>query len=433
MSTDRELELNPEAPAAEASSEAHWWGRSISRRDAHRVGLSVTALAALAGCDSSKVVDMDALAAQKKGGWDVGDKGLSFPMPNVAGKDSLGNTDWQKYTNPQPLLAATTPKDPQHKKWQMPTLVQALEQKSLAVKMKPVSSAASQEAYRRARALGSLVGAMENKQEAIVIADLDGANSPAAAAGMAAWVDPVFFYDNWPHPKGVVHSQTTLGSLIYYAAELEKKAAERDEKAPPAIMLDRKRLATYNSPNTQFDNRYLVTLPEVKDLTAAGIKYAIYVTDVPTTTETDDLNEQLVAYDKAGIEVVNLSLADFKKDAEHTADANDPTGGYYYGGHHRHHTHFFMWYPFFIWSSPRYGWTAPARSVAPTTARRSSYKPRTRPTMYSGRKTGGVSGVGRSKPVGFGKVSTRQSSSGSITGTRSGSTGRFRSSSSFGG
>ena len=94
------------------NDQEHWWDRSLSRRDAHRVGLSVAAIASLAGCDSSKVVDMDALAAQKKGGWDVGDAGKAFALPHATGQNSLGATDWQKYADPKALLAATTPQDP---------------------------------------------------------------------------------------------------------------------------------------------------------------------------------------------------------------------------------------------------------------------------------------------------------------------------------
>jgi len=131
-----------------------------------------------------------------------------------------------------------------------------------------------------------------------------------------------------------------------------------------------------------------------------------------------------------------VPLSSFGKDPSYVPPEGeeDPAHGYYYGHSHVHHTHFYTHYPMFLWvGGPRYGWTAPAASRPPATVRPPSYKPASRPTMFSSRTTGGARGVGRTKPTGFGKVSSRVGSGGKILGTRSGSTGRFRSSSSFGG
>ena len=62
-----------------------------------------------------------------------------------------------------------------------------------------------------------------------------------------------------------------------------------------------------------------------------------------------------------------------------------------------------------------------------TKVRPPSYAPKTRPTMFSGRTTGAARGVGRTKPTGFGKVSSRVDRTGRVLGTRSGSTGSYRS------
>jgi hypothetical protein len=55
-----------------------------------------------------------------------------------------------------------------------------------------------------------------------------------------------------------------------------------------------------------------------------------------------------------------------------------------------------------------------------------NYRPVTRPTVFSAARVGGnASGVGKVKPTGFGRTSVRMSSSGQVTGTRSGRSGSY--------
>jgi hypothetical protein len=421
-----------------------WWEHSLNRRDAQKLGLGVAAVVGLAGCgDDGKVVDLDALDAQKKGGWDVGDTNKKLVFAGGTTTDAKGGADWKGYTKASKLLEATRPANDAYAKWQMPTLFQSLEQVSLAAQMKPVSTAQTQETYNKGRALGSLVTSAEEPEKTLLIVDMPGTHAVAAAAGMSQWVEPVFKLDNWPHPKGVVKSHETLGAALYYAGELEENKGKRDKaKAPAAIVLDSNRLASYGNPDKEFDNRYFVDLPTADELKAAGVKRVVYVPMQEQAAESDDLNDAAVEYGEAGIDVQQVPMSSFGKDPnykppEKTEDGTpveDPTGGYYYGHAHQHHTHFYTHYPMFIWMPmPMYGWGRPMGGAGPTRARAPSYKPKARPTKFSSRRTGGAKGVGRSKPTGFGKVSSRVGKNGKIMGTRSGSTGRFRSSSSFGG
>jgi hypothetical protein len=225
-----------------------------------------------------------------------------------------------------------------------------------------------------------------------------------------------------------------MGSVLFYARDLEwKKAARGSAKGPVAFVLDDQRLAPTSGDPAQFDNRYTVTLPSAEDLLRLGMKRVLYVTDVEMADEQDDLNDFVVAYQEAGISVGMLAMSSFQKDRDYlpVEGVKDPTNGYYYGGSHESHTYFYHHYPFFIWfPMPLYGWTAPAAARPPASVRPPAYKPRPRPTMFASQKTGMTKGVGRTKPTGFGRTSTR---SGGWLG-RSGSLGRFRSSSSsFGG
>lgn len=417
-----------------STDNASWWSAQLNRRDVQKLGVGLAAIAAMAGCDDEgTVAELDAMDAQKKGGWDVGDTDLPLPTGNQTQTDSENSERWKEFKDPKRLLEVMRPKNPTYRQWEMPTLFQSMEQLSLAQQMRPVSHALDQEAYRQARALGSLVSSAENPEKTLLLVDIASSSCVAAAAGMSEWVEPICFFDNWPHPRGVVFSQQVLGAVLFYAAEFEKNKAKRSDKAPGAIILDANRLRPFQNPDTEFDNRYFAILPSAEDLKKAGIERVVYITEKEQQQESDDLNEYAVSYAEAGIDVSSMALSQIQKDPEYKPQegVQDPTEGYYYGGSHHSHTHFYTHYPMFIWRPmPMYGW---ARPVGPAPARRPAYRPTRRPTMFSNRTTGSARGVGRVKPTGFGRVSTRVNSSGKIMGTRSGSVGRFRSSSSFGG
>lgn len=408
-------------------ADAGWWERSLSRRDAHKLGIGVAALAALAGCSSEEVKELDALEAQKQGGWDVGDTNDQLVFIGATTQDSKRSDGWKAYLQPAKMLEAIRPKNSAYAAWQMPTLFQALEQPTLASQMRPVATEETIDVHGRARALGSLVTSVEDPKETLLVIDVPGPYASAAAAGLAAFAEPVFYYDNWPHPKGVVPSHITLGAALFYAQELEEKKKERDEsKAPAALILDSFRIQEDPNQDLFFDNRYFVTLPSADDLKKAGIKRVVYVPLNETANESDDLNDAMVEYEEAGLAITQVPLASFERDPDAEVAEDDPTGGYYYGGSQRHHTYFYTHYPLFIWFPiPSYGWSR--ATSAPPRTRPPSYKPRARPTMFSSRTTGAGRGVGRTKPTGFGRVSTRMDKSGRILGTRSGSTGRYRS------
>ncbi|MEL6180237.1 MAG: hypothetical protein AAFS10_14850, partial [Myxococcota bacterium] len=230
-----------------------------------------------------------------------------------------------------------------------------------------------------------------------------------------------------------VPSERTLAATLFYAEELKEKAEKRaklDSKAPTALVLDSKRLSPYTDSSSKFDNRYIASIPDAKALKTLGVTNVLYITAKKDTKEQDDLNTPMVALSNdSTIKVSNVALEAFQKDPN--APAGDTsTGGYYYGGSHRHHGHFYAWYPmFFFYSRPRYsGWaSSPTAPPASSAARAPSYRPTPRKTVFSGRTTGAKSGVGRTKPTGFGRVSVRQGSDGRVSRSASRSSARSRS------
>jgi hypothetical protein len=253
----------------------------------------------------------------------------------------------------------------------------------------------------------------------------------AAAAALAERLEPVFTFDNWPHPLGVVPSQQTLAAAAYYLPRFAHAPAARRAGAPPVFVLDDARLTPYRDEASQFDNRYMARLPTADGWKALGVRRLLYVRpeSTPFTQELDDLNDDFVALRDAGIDVKMMNLGDLQP----AVAPNTTVTRYYWGGGPG--THIYFW-PTYGWYQPyRYTWApAPrARAVAPTFAPPSTrYTPAPRSTIFSGRSVGGLAGIGRQRPSAFGRVSIRTDrATGRLTGVasgRSGSFGRSRSS-----
>ncbi|AKV03290.1 hypothetical protein AKJ09_09953 [Labilithrix luteola] len=281
--------------------------------------------------------------------------------------------------------------------------------KPLAEALKPIATPSMESAYARGKSLASLFAALAERggkttdANTAVIVDLPGPEAVAFAAGAAGVFDPVFLFENWPHPRGVVRTQEALAAAAYYQPLFQKERARLRMPAPAMFVLDRRRLANYTDEATQFDNRYVAKLPA-----AANIKSALHAVHllyvVPTradaTRELDDLNDDFLSYDRAGIEVRSLSLDTFSQSTQKPdggAPADQMIGesaNTYYGGSPESHYSFFVDYPW-------------AKSPRPATLRVSSnpgasYVPSPRASAYSTGVPGG--GVTRPRPPNFGTV-----------------------------
>jgi hypothetical protein len=442
----------PRADAASPGGElAPWFEGQISRRTATQrvgTGLAIASLLGMAGVsvyqlmDDDPEVSLDSLELQRKEGWDVGSAGkqLSFPMAGSSATDSLGRADWSSFLDPNQLIAAYQPPSPAWQPFFVPTLIQSLAQPSLRAQIKPLRTPEMGEAYERAGGLRELIGQAENAGETLIVADLAGPASAALGAALSDTAQLVPVFDNWPHPLGVVPSQETLGALLYYAREVEEKKARLPQSAPALMLLDNRRLAPYRDEETQFDNRYLAKIPPADQLKSRGVTNLIYlVRDESQKEELDDLNEEFVELQKQGIGVRLLRLSDFKPYEETVAAAGAAAGAapvqerhYYYGGSPLLHWWFFSHYLYRPYPNVvvvRGGRSVPVpgtltRPASAPPFRPPAYRPVTRPTVFSGARVGGASGVGRVRPSGFGRTSVRMSG-GRVNGTRTGRSGSY--------
>ncbi|MDX2129105.1 MAG: hypothetical protein SFU91_08720 [Chloroherpetonaceae bacterium] len=429
---------NPMQPIQKNSTfGAAWWEESISRRSALQRTLSIGAILALAGisqgCDEEG--EPDSLDLQRSEGWNFGatDKKLSFP--NQVNEDSSASTEWKKFVSPAALLKVYEPKNTKWLPYFVPTLVQSLSSDSLRNEMALNFTLAMNTAYSRGLGMREMIKRSESPEKNIYVVDLSGAETVAFAAALADVVDVVPTFDNFPHPLGVVPSHKVLSAMLYYAAEIEKKKSSRPENAPALFLLDSDRLLPYIDDGNVFDNRYTAKVPTSANLKSLGISGILYLSpDESRNEELDDLNDEFASYKDENLSVAMLHLSDFKplENEPATASLNGstsknqavaenlpaslPNGAgaaapvYYYGGGGSSFPWFFLWYsmmrpsPMFYpaWSPSYY---APMNS--PRTLTRPNYQPVRRPTVFSSRSVGGKSGIGKTKPSGFGRVSQR--------------------------
>jgi hypothetical protein len=424
---------------------ARWWNEALwaGGRGPHRRTLLKVALAsagvlgfatiiALNRDDDDPVFSMDALELQQREGWNVGQPDASLPFDGVVTKDiddGLPSPD-----NMKTLAAVLAPQRAALLPFYVQSLFRVLadaRSDALRNQMRFVFTPAMRLAYDRAQAIAALFSASGAPRDVALVLDVPGPEAVAAAAALSTVLEPVWLFDNWPHPLGVVRSQAVLGAALFYLPLLRRNAETRqlaatehqDRPALPMFVVDDGRLAPYRDEATQFDNRYLARLPSADALKTLGIRRVLYVRPGATNLqELDDLNDDFVRYRNAGVEVRAVALDDFQLETP-AVTSSHATPRYYWGG--SSHIHF--------WSS--YGWYGGPR-IAPYPGVRipsgPTYQPVERATIFSSRTTGGLGGVGKLKPSGFGRVSVRQSASGQITGVasgRSGSFGRSRSSS----
>lgn len=334
---------------------ARWWNKSVQeghaqvgRRAAMTtalwVGGGVLALGALTVWAASKSSSSSgdeqeawrsSLALQRDYGWSFGavSETVAFDVAYT-----------QTYAREALVLleADLRPSNPLHTSLYVPSLFQSPEAlprltlegetdrvKPLAEALRPIRTPDMIKMERVGRAYAALVTKSASRLATVV--DLPGPLAVAFAAGAAELLDPVFLFDNWPHPRGVVAAHTTLAAAVYHQPQFKAAWTKRASDAPPLFVLDRARLSPYTDDVAQFDNRYMAKLPE--SLAAVKAAAAIYVVG-PTTTdlpELADLSSTFTSWSK----VRALSTQTFV-DSSATGADGQPTEVALFGGSAQH-------------------------------------------------------------------------------------------------
>jgi hypothetical protein len=274
------------------------------------------------GCEGDDEVDMSlytfesrrSLELQRTYGWDFGATGEALVFDGV------------ETTQFDPAMIARLEQDLSPSVYvslHVPTLLQSpnaaptsrpAEETApfvpLASKLRPTSTAAMTRAYACGESLARLLA--DEKAAVGLVVDLPGPESVAFAAGAAEIFEPVFLFDNWPHPQGVVPSHLVLAAALHYQPRFLKARAARGLTGLPLFALDRARLAYYKDVASQFDNRYTARMPSPTALQAAAadrVKWLMYVVNTSADLpELDDLNYAFTTWHTAGVPVRALSL-----------------------------------------------------------------------------------------------------------------------------
>lgn len=428
---------------------ARWWQESLSisadpvaRRDTLRavtmvglsllgVGVAGSVICAVASEDDTKVSRQNALQVQRDYGWDFGAEAepLTFDGQTLASFDRNALA-----TLVQDLTPATATLRP----YFVPSLLQSplstpritIEGKSSPPRLLkdilvPIHTYVMQRAYRQGQSLASLFSGVA--ADRAVLVDMPGPSSVAFAAGAASLFEPVFLFDNWPHPLGIVLTHLTLAAIAYYQPLFVRVKNSRKVPSFPLFVLDRDRLNPVANESTQFDNRYVAKMPSASNLLTMGVKRLLYIVpDTSYSPESNDLNNDFVEYGKAGIEVRMCDASAFVPDPSNKTPPPSDAGPddwppYFYGGSSISHLGFWDYY---AWNPPR----APV-SPAPVVRDDSrNYRPVPRATEFSFSGTG----VSKTVPPSFGIVPVLvAAATGAIVGiavSRTGSFGRYSSS-----
>jgi hypothetical protein len=305
---------------------ARWWQDSVidpvGRRHtiltllAVGVGLGVGGLA-LDACEPTKKSRLGALELQRKYGWSFGAATESLVFNGQSTEPFDRSRLAQMVTDLAPRLAAHRPFYVQtlfESPTALPTAVSEGDPTaipSLKDALQPIFTQGMHDIFKWVQANVDALAAVPG---VALVVDLDGQDSVAFAAGASARFDPVFLFDNWPHPHGVVAAQHTQAAAAYYQPMFASASmASQAGPHPPAPMfvLDRQRLATYTDSATQFDNRWVARMPGVQALRALGIKRLLYVGPAANTRELDDLNDDFVTDHTAGISIALIDVPTF--------------------------------------------------------------------------------------------------------------------------
>ena len=347
---------------------SHWWNKELAQASVLRSrrnvlvalalsagGIATLGLAAFAIADTgTREEQRRALDVQRDLGWSFG------ATSETVAFDALYTTTYARDALPR-LVSDLTPRSEALRPWFQPALFQAPEAlprvvvpgatvtpTRLAEALRPIRTPAMIVAEAAGLALAELLA--KAGERVAVIFDLAGPESVAAAAGAAGLLEPVFLFDNWPHPRGVVKAHLTLAAAVYHQPRFAQARSERRPAAPPAFVLDRDRLAAYTDDAAQFDNRWLAKLPLVSVLVGLEIKHVLYVVASQTTPiDLRDVGQAMHQWSEARMDVRALALDAFVQGAD---------GKLHFGGSAEAEATFFGHYP----------WKSPAPAATPVAA-----------------------------------------------------------------
>lgn len=382
---------------------ARWWNQSLKEASKLQTRRTVLLLAgaggAIVACAAiaSSMSDDDETREEMRGAIDVQrDYGWNFGASDEAlVYDGTSTSSFERASLTR-LVEELAPARPELRPYYVNTLFQSPEAlptkpvpvqegqpatKPIAEALRPMFTPQMGDMYKIGRNLATLLTTGSAAPVGLVI-DMEGPHAVAFAAGAAEAFDPVFLFDNWPHPRGVVSAHKTLAAAVYYQPRFASTKAARNPQWP-AFVLDRNRLAPYVDDAQQFDNRWFAKLPSVSAFNSMKVAHILYVVEQSAhLPELDDLNDSFLALTGSGVDVRAIASKAF---ALRTSSAPAPGGrDYLYGGTDLADAGFFAHYP---WKAPP---LPPEPPFTNPELNASSYHPAARSSKFA---AAGASGI----------------------------------------
>jgi hypothetical protein len=301
---------------------ARWWQDSVvdpvGRRTtiltllAVGAGLGATGVA-IAACEPTKEERLGALAIQRKYGWSFGAATESLVFNGVSTEPFDPERLVRMVDELAPRVSAHRPHYVQTL-FEAPTALPTATAEGDPTPIPPLKSSLKPIFTNGMRAMFNLAQAIADAVASTVgtalIVDLDGQDSVAFAAGASRRFDPVFLFDNWPHPRGVVPAHLTLAAAAYYQPLFANAQKSGPRESPAMFVLDRQRLAAYRDDATQFDNRWVARMPGLRTLRQLAVtRFAYVAPSGHLPPELDDLNDDFVADHAGGIAIAILDVS----------------------------------------------------------------------------------------------------------------------------
>jgi hypothetical protein len=358
--------------AASAGRASPRGGTDDTRRSALKVLFALGGFAVVAGIafrsfrrspmTIAPPVDMRSLDLQRQNGLATGAEQESFAWPDEQAT-TRGGVPFDR-SGLERLATELRPDREADLPDYVPTLFQCFAAPGGAEftrQFRPVHSAAMAKTFLRGDAIRELFAVAERRQQWAVIVDLPGPESVAFAAALAPLARPVFTFDNWPHPRGVVPAHLTLAAAVWYRERFT--APPTSEPRALVYVLDRNRLAPYANEPNRFDNRYVAKLPPAASLVARDVQRVLYVVPegVPVD-ELEDLSARFVEYENAGLGVRMLGLQDLTLADASAAKSPGTAANTATGSSPRYYWHGTPGYHWWFWN--HYGWASRPAGVA---------------------------------------------------------------------
>ena len=139
-----------------------------------------------------------------------------------------------------------------------------------------------EDVYDRGRALAEAFAAAGHPRDTALVIDLHGSRGGGGGGRRSpTHFAPVFTFDNWPHPRGVVPSHETLGRRALLPAVAAARGSAALDARAAGVRARRESAGAYRDEVAHFDNRYAVSLPSRRRCRRSACRASS--TSAPTT------------------------------------------------------------------------------------------------------------------------------------------------------